>query len=180
MSRVLVDLDGVVVDWTAQFEGDLALHYPEYTFETLREFSTPTHLSQEHQDAINWVKNRIGFYRDMRAIPGAIDAVMEMAQYHDVWFCSSPEVFNPSCESDKKTWLRLYLGDEWAKRLILTKDKTLVRGDILIDDRPDVLGVAEPEWTHVLFSQPYNDHVIDKPRMDGWSAWQSVLKEVLV
>ena len=170
-----MDMDGVLVDWTAQFESDLARFYPEYKFDMLREFSTPTHLSQEHQDAINWVKTRIGFYKEMRPIPGAIDAVVEMAEQHDVWLCSSPEVLNASCESDKKTWVRLYMGDYWANRLILTKDKTMVRGDLLIDDRPDVGGIMEPEWEHILFSQPYNDHVKDKIRLDGWTDWRSVM-----
>lgn len=180
MSIVLVDMDGVFVDWTAAFERDLAKFFPDLVFEELREFSTPTHLPQVHQDAINWVKNRSGFYRDMRPIPGAIEAIKELAKEHEVRFCSSPEVFNGSCESDKKQWLCTYMGVQWANRLILTKDKTLVRGDVLIDDRPDVHGIMTPEWTQVLFSQPYNDHVLDVPRLSEWGQWRTELEGILV
>ena len=180
MSLVLVDMDGVMVDWSEQFAYDLARFYPQLQFDEIREFVTPPPLPQEHQDAINWVKNRNGFYADMLPIPGAISAVKEMAERHTVFFCSAPEIFNETCESDKKTWLRIFMGDEWAKRLILTKDKTLVRGDVLIDDRPDVHGVMEPVWKQVIFTQPYNDDVFDKPRMNDWSEWRTVLEGVLV
>jgi len=178
--RILVDLDGVVVDWTSQFEGDLVAYYPHLRFEMMREFSTPTHLSQEHQDAINWVKYRPGFYREMGVISGAYLAINEMKnEGHDVWFCSSPEINNPTCASDKVAWLHQHFGEWWANRLILTRDKTLVRGHILIDDRPDVNGVVEPEWTHVLFDQPYNDHVNDKIRLNDWDDWRYVVNQAV-
>lgn len=177
MSTILVDLDGVMVDWTSQFNGDLAKFYPDLVFEELREFSTPTYLPQEQIDAINFVKYRTGFYAEMQPIPGAIEAVVEMAfQGHSVWFCSSPEIYNESCESDKKSWLMRHMGDAWAKRLILTRDKTLVRGDYLIDDRPDVWGEKNPEWIHILFSQPYNDHIHEKPRIDSWDQWRTIFE----
>lgn len=170
MTRVLVDMDGVVVDWTYQYHTDLEKYYPHLVIDEIREFSTPTDIPMEQQIAINWVKYRPGFYRSMRPIEGAIDGLQTLVdEDYDVWFCSSPEVFNASCESDKKSWIMEHLGDEWAKRLILTRDKTLVRGDFLIDDRPDVHGVAEPEWEQILFDQPYNDHIADLPRMMGWS-----------
>lgn len=177
--RLLVDLDGVVVNWTKQFEDDLALYYPSMEFAPMREFSTPTYLPKDQQLAINMVKYRSGFYADMKPVRGAKKALKEIvADGHDLWFCSSPEVFNPTCESDKKTWLMTHFGEWWAKRLILTRDKTLVRGDILIDDRPDVDGAVDPEWVHVLFSQTYNDHVTDKPRLDKWSQWQDALENI--
>lgn len=180
MSLILVDMDGVVVDWSSKFAHDLEFYYPNFEFEEMREFVTPTHLPLEYQDAINTVKFRSGFYAEMEPIDGAIAAVNDMARYHDVFLCSAQEVYNATCESDKKGWVREYMGDFWATRLILTKDKTMVRGDILIDDRPDVTGLLEPLWTHVLFSAPYNDNVFDKPRMDNWSEWREVVGRVLV
>lgn len=182
MTRILVDLDGVVVDWTYQFNTDLAEKFPDLVFEEMREFSTPAHLSQEHQDAINAVKYAAGFYRHMPPIDGAIEGLQVLVDSgYDVWFCSSPEIFNESCESDKKNWIMEHLGEFWARRLILSRDKTLVRGDLLIDDRPDVHGVADPEWTHVLFDQPYNDHVpaSERLRMHGWADWSRIERILL-
>lgn len=170
MSVILVDLDGVVVDWTRQFEHDLAQFFPHLEFEALEEFKTPTHLSLAHQNAINFVKFRQDFYWDMLPIPGAIEGVKELAREHEVFFCSTPEPQNPTCASDKLDWVRNHFGEEWTHRVILTSDKTMVRGDILIDDRPDVVGAAIPEWEHVLFTQPYNAKVLDgRRRLNSWS-----------
>lgn len=33
-----------------------------------------------------------------------------------------------------------HLGHEFLEQVILTRDKTLITGDILIDDKPDILG----------------------------------------
>lgn len=32
------------------------------------------------------------------------------------------------------------MGHEFVEQVILTRDKTLITGDILIDDKPDILG----------------------------------------
>lgn len=174
--RILVDLDGVVVNWTKRFEHDLERYFPDLEFPLLREFSTPTNLPKEHRDAIDYVKNREGFYRHMEPIEGAFDAILSMSEYHDVWFCSTPEVENVTCASDKISWVYDFLGSDFAKRVILTHDKTLVRGDILIDDRPDITGVQIPTWRQIIFTQLYNTHVRGLNRLDRWSDWRVALE----
>merc|ERR1712048_684490 len=47
----------------------------------------------------------------------------------------------------------------WLKRLILTCDKTTVRGDFLIDDKPSICGSQQPLWTQIIFDAPYNRDV---------------------
>lgn len=37
-------------------------------------------------------------------------------------------------------WVERHLGPEFLDKVILTRDKTIVSGDILIDDKPDILG----------------------------------------
>ena len=37
-------------------------------------------------------------------------------------------------------WVQEHLGQDWTGRMIVTKDKTMAYGDILIDDRPNVTG----------------------------------------
>lgn len=37
-------------------------------------------------------------------------------------------------------WVEKHLGHEFLEQVILTRDKTLISGDLLIDDRPDILG----------------------------------------
>ncbi len=37
-------------------------------------------------------------------------------------------------------WVEKHLGYDFLEQVILTRDKTLIAGDILIDDKPDILG----------------------------------------
>ena len=46
-----------------------------------------------------------------------------------------------------------HLGQEWARKVILTADKTLVSGAVLIDDKPKITGApARPDWKQTIDS----------------------------
>jgi 5'-nucleotidase len=66
------------------------------------------------------------------------------------------------------------LGPDWVKRVILTKDKTLVKADFLIDDKPEITGAeAVPVWEHILYDRPYNRGA-NRKRLT-WANWKEVL-----
>ncbi len=116
-----------------------------------------------------------GFYARLQPIPGAKKALREIRDAgHDVWIVTSPWVSNPTCASDKLYWVAKKYGSHWASRVILTKDTTLVDGDYLINDKPEIKGSREPSWEHVLFDQPYNRDV-PKRRISNWGMWRSIL-----
>jgi 5'-nucleotidase len=60
--------------------------------------------------------------------------------------------------------------------MIIAADKTLVRGDVLIDDRPYIKGDFTPSWEYILYDQPYNRKNTEFRRLD-WSNWREVLTE---
>jgi hypothetical protein len=51
------------------------------------------------------------------------------------------------------------------------------KGDILIDSdpSPERQGEMQPMWKHVVFDQPFNQNIKDKPRMKHWSNWKQEL-----
>ena len=61
----------------------------------------------------------------------------------------------------------------------MTSDKTVVRGDVLIDDKPAITGAHHPVWKQLLFEAPYNRHVTDRPRLTKWSEVETMLDIVL-
>lgn len=42
--------------------------------------------------------------------------------------------------SAQYAWIEKHFGHEFLEQIILTRDKTVVSGDILIDDKPDIHG----------------------------------------
>jgi len=127
------------------------------------------------QDLLREIYRGKGFYFSLPPIPGSLEALAELQSQHGVFICTSPLSIYENCVLEKYQWVDYYLGKKWVRKLILAKDKTVVRGDILIDDRPEVTGVVTPVWEHVLFDQPYNRNVRDKRRIT-WDSWRQTLK----
>lgn len=180
MSTLLVDMDGVICDWGYQYgvsldrHGDAAANIPRHRDQTsfdLHAGRTPAEVA-----IIKSVMVEEGFYSQLRPIPGAKAALKAMLKAgHDVRIVTSPWVSNPTCASDKLNWIVKHYGSHWGPRVIITSDKTIVRGDYLIDDKPEVTGSQEPSWEHIYFSQPYNVELTGRRRINTWAEWESIL-----
>lgn len=145
MKRLYFDMDGVLVD----FESGLA----QQSEETLRAYAGK-------EDEIP------GLFGSMQPIPGAIEAVHELAKHYDCYILSTAPWKNPSAWSDKVLWVTKYLDDVFHKRIVITHCKHLCKGDILIDDRGKN-GTHEFEGEWIQFgSAQYPD-------------WDRVLKHLL-
>jgi len=88
---------------------------------------------------------------------------------------TSPLTRYENCVEEKHRWVEQHLGRDWVKQIILTKDKTYIRGDILIDDNPEITGDLEPVWEHIIFDRSVNRHITNKRRLTSWSDWRTVL-----
>jgi len=125
---IYVDLDGVCADYRKIYLSRLAHDpdnkYPQATY---------------------------GFFMEMEEIKDAITAVKTLAEHYDVWFLSAPSHRNPMCLAEKNYWVRKHFGPEWPERLILANDKSLLRGDYLIDDNATGRNQENFEGVKILF-----------------------------
>lgn len=179
--RVFVDLDGTAVEWEDEYKTTLVKLHPTATLRDATVYDAVARWDAP-KDVVLDVINRALDYSRMKAKPGAIEAIAEMqAAGLDVWICSKNTPENYFCASDKIGWVRKNLGAEMARKTILVHDKTLVHGDVLIDDRADIsIGAMTPSWQHVVFDADYNrDMPRSTPRLKNWAEWREVLGEVL-
>ena len=118
MKLLYIDLDGVVADFVSAMNTHPKKEISPY---------------DEHPDTIPHI------FRDLKPIKGAIKAVNILldATNYNVYFLSTAPWNNPSAWIDKRIWLEEQFGDKINRKLILTHRKDLVKGDILIDDRPN-------------------------------------------
>ena len=178
---VLVDMDGVMCKWQEMYDALLRTHYPHipiFPFEKVTRFKTQSFYADEHRAEISEMMNRPGFYRDLEPMDGSVEALHAMkAAGINVFLCTAPYVTNKTCASEKMDWVERHLGSEWLNRTIITSDKTLVRGDVLIDDKPNIKGAMTPSWTHIVFDAPYNRGI--EPRLNQWDEWHHVLAKVV-
>lgn len=177
---VLVDMDGVLCRWQDRFDKGLRESYPHIPivpFDQVTSFKTQKFYADEYRAEIAEMMDTPGFYRELEPMDGAVEAIHAMADAGiQVFLCTAPYVTNKTCASEKMEWVETHLGKGYLNRTVITSDKTLVRGDVLIDDKPSISGAMDPIWKHIVFDAPYNRNMT--PRLDHWSEWQTVLAEV--
>ena len=71
----------------------------------------------------------------MEPAEGAIAAYETLSQAFDTYILSTAPWENSTAWSDKLNWVKKHLGRTAYKRLILSHNKHLNKGDYLIDDR---------------------------------------------
>ena len=112
----------------------------------------------EHPDTIP------NIFRNLNLISDSVESVKKIihSEKFEVYFASTAPWNNPSAWTDKRLWLEDQFGDSIIRKLIITHRKDLLKGDILIDDRPNngaknfegrwiQFGTQEyPDWNSIL------------------------------
>uniref|UniRef100_A0A7S0FI16 Uncharacterized protein n=1 Tax=Pyrodinium bahamense TaxID=73915 RepID=A0A7S0FI16_9DINO len=185
---VLVDMDGVLCDFEAQFLRRWRDAHPEAAW--LPEAQRRTHYVDKDPSGVydtersHAIITSPGFYETMPPMEGAIEALSQMEATGSIRTCICTAPFGTSevaarCEAEKRVWVEANLGKEWLTpwKFVCVKDKTAVPGDLLIDDKPEPSthwrheAAESPSWKHVVFTQPFNveDTACEgKPRLDRW------------
>ncbi|MFU1913052.1 5' nucleotidase, NT5C type [Bordetella avium] len=179
---ILLDQDGVLADFEHAFIDAWRQRYPDIApvaYEDRRSF----HLLEDYPEALRARAEAIytapGFIRHLPPVAGALEAVRELiALGMDVRICTSPLRQYDNCVLEKYQWVEHHLGRAATERLILTRDKTLIQGDLLIDDRPNIPGAVRPQWRHIIYDAPYNRQETGCPRLT-WQNWRNILASAL-
>jgi 5'-nucleotidase len=175
---VLLDQDGVLADFERGLLAAWNRAYPDIPgiqYEERRNFRVRDDYPASLRTNVSRLYESPGFFLNLQPIEGALDSVAEMLSAGiDVRICTSAIDEYENCVLEKYQWVERHLGGEFTQRIVLTKDKTLVTGDWLVDDKPVINGIRSPSWKHVIFDAPYNRHVTALPRMK-WSSWRSAI-----
>jgi len=177
--RILVDMDGVIADFEGGFLAKFRQRHADLPYIPLNQRNC-FYVKEQYPEEIGPLLEHIylskGFYLELPPIEGSLEALKELSEKdYEVYICTSPLLKNPYCLQEKYDWITNKLGGDWTKRVVIAKDKTIIQGDLLIDDKPDVGGIQKPSWEHILYSQPYNKQVTSKRRLT-WQNWKSIIK----
>ena len=118
---VYFDMDGVLVD----FQSGIAQLSEE--------------IIKEYDGRLDEVP---GIFSLMKPIPEGIEAFKRISEKYECFVLTTAPWKNPTAPSDKREWLKRYLGEPVHKRLIISHRKDLNCGSYLIDDR-DKHGAAK-------------------------------------
>ncbi|MFA6429925.1 MAG: 5'-3'-deoxyribonucleotidase [Patescibacteria group bacterium] len=177
---ILLDQDDTLADTGRYFERVWRERFPERLQIPREQWHTHAFskvFPLELQEKVKDLLKTPGFFRGLPPIDGVRTAVRWMLDRgHEVWVCTAQMDGHPLSLMEKRQWLEEHI-PELATHLVIADDKTLVRGDILVDDKPEIKGVMTPVWRHVLFDAPYNRRIVDRPRILSWEgeAWRTAL-----
>lgn len=126
-------------------------------------------LLEQHKESPDEIP---GIFALMQPKPGAVEAFHVLSEIFDTYILSTAPWENPSAWSDKLEWVKRHLGAPAYKRLILSHNKQLNKGDYLVDDRPnngaEEFGkVPGQKWIH-FGHEPFH----------SWQAVQEFFQEI--
>ncbi|XP_064605519.1 5'(3')-deoxyribonucleotidase, cytosolic type-like [Liolophura sinensis] len=193
--RVLLDMDMVLADFEEHFLTKYRETYPDAPYVKAEDRDgfwlrdQYEKISPNLKDKVQSIYEAEFFFRDLPEIPGAIEAAQEINKMEDVdvFICTSPLVQYKYCVKEKFEWVEQHLGMEWVEKLIITRDKTMVQGHVLIDDKPKIKGkviccLSIPSWKHVVFTACHNrrTNIHGRRRLDNWTdgSWRNLLEDI--
>ena len=149
MKRILVDMDGVLVDIYARF---FELHEKE-TGQRLSVMDIAGLLEAEaFANQHKWV-SAPGFFRSLPVMPGSREVLEKLNNIYKINVVSLATEF-PNSLTDKQLWLQENFPFISWNQIVFCGDKNIIKADIMIDDHLKNLDHFEGET--IMFTQPPN------------------------
>lgn len=79
-----------------------------------------------------------GFCLSLPVLPGSVDAMKRLASKYQLYIATSPWWSFPHWMPERTRWIQQHYGLS-ASRIIHISDKHLLRGDLLVDDKPSTV-----------------------------------------
>ncbi len=182
---ILVDQDGVLADFDARAQEVCAQNGWHLDFghpsERQKRFLTDHVIDKHHRNQLRKHIDFTPYFADLPVIEGALQGMKELDRVAEVWICSKPLDNNTSCASDKVAWVKRHL-PKFHGRLILAGDKSLVQGDVLLDDAPKPKWFERATWQPLVYTQPFNSHpgseLYDLPHFKWGDPIENILNQV--
>jgi 5'(3')-deoxyribonucleotidase len=145
MKDVLFDMDGVLCDYMSRWN-----------------------IIKEKYPELEYPQSQFGFFSRLEPMEGAVEAfnkIKNCGKYR-CYILTRPSIKNINCYSEKAEWIKEHLGEDVLENMIIACDKSMVKGDYLIDD-VDIHGQDRFDGEHIHFTQ------------DKFPNWDSVLKYLI-
>lgn len=131
-----------------------------------------------------------GFFRDLKPMPYAIEFVKKLMKNYNVYLVTdSPEGTGTDAAKhrgfsnpldDKREWVKEYLPFFPISNIIACSQKWLVKGDVLVDDKPSTFKkYRELGRLCILMDAPYNRYIDTKWRVHNLKEAEEMINKIL-
>lgn len=176
MKTILCDVDGVLADCV----GAICKEVEDLSPDDIKHWELSLSMTRkQHAQAVT-AMGRPGFCQGLEWYAGAEEFLWKLQEAAAVYAVTSP--FNSETwERERKLWLKTFIHPNCILS-VPTPAKTLVRGDILIEDHPGTAYrwlQANPEGHAVLIDRPWNQseaaEYVDHERMHRAHSYRTAL-----
>lgn len=171
---IFIDMDEVMADtylrhlelYNDEFDGQLSL--ADCSGSELYQV-----VPEAHAHSVRNHVRRKGFFRSLKPVAGSQAVIEELNKHHSVYVASAAMEF-PNSLVEKSDWLDEHFPFiDWKQR-ILCGDKSILRGDVLIDDR--AYNLEGFDGRPLLFRSPHNHR---EQRFEAVVSWEDVASLLL-
>ena len=164
--RILIDMDDVIADAIERFlewyERDFGVRYTRADLH-----GTRLHLlvPEEHRMIVKQYPHQKGFFKDLPVMENSREVIEELNNRFEVYVASAAMEF-PYSLPDKYEWLDQHFPFIHWKRRIFCGDKSVLKGDVLIDDHDFNLSVFDERA--IMFTASHNVNETKYERLNNW------------
>ncbi len=163
MPRIIIDMDEVLAD-----------NYPAFHRAAAAQLGRPL-APEEYRgkklyelpglEKVRDILYEKGHFRNLPVIEGAVEVVKELYDNYEVFIVTTATEFRYSF-LDKYEWLEEHFPFIHYDRIVFCGDKSIVRGDFMIDDK--VKNLAGFNGTGLLFTASHNLADQTYHRVNNW------------
>ena len=168
--RLIVDMDGVLANVYSQF---LDFEEKEFGIRQPIENLMGRPEAEVFKNERKYVLSK-GFFRNAPVMEGCLEVMKELNKKYNLFIVSAAMEF-PNSLPEKYEWLAEYFPFISWKQIVFCGSKTVIRGDIMIDDHYKNLDHFAGQA--ILFTQPHNFGHDDRghTRVDSWNEISKLL-----
>lgn len=121
-----------------------------------------------------------GFFENLEPKKGAIGALKEMinSTKYDLYIVTATSDDDGSELVEKIKWFKKYLPEFNIKRIISCQEKSIIRGDVIIDDKVENLQECAPYMQCILMDSPTNQDCTEFVRIKRLKELPEILEQM--
>lgn len=159
MDDVIADSIERFLEW---YERDFGIRY---SLEELKGTKLHQIVPDEHKKFVLEYPHHLDFFEDLPVIENSREVIKKLNDRYDVYIASAAMEF-PYSLDHKNAWLDKHFPFIPWKRRIFCGDKSVLKGDVLIDDHGFNLSVFDGR--RIMFSASHNLNETKYERLNNW------------
>jgi 5'(3')-deoxyribonucleotidase len=139
--------------------------------DTLADFMGAYEEARENNPIMMFPQAEYGFFANLQPLKDAVESVKILldSEHFSPYILTAPSTINPLCYTEKRIWVEQHLGMEMVERLIISPDKSLLKGDYLVDDILEGKGQENFEGELIQFASS---------KYPGWHSVMAYLMKI--